>query len=72
MNLLSSDLCSTLFVLIVKVSLETKWWAMNFRYITDCITKEEAISMLEASLPFRAEREAKIIANGFPAYTTQV
>ena len=42
------------------------------RYITDCITKEEAISMLEASLPLRAEREAKIIADGFPAYTTQV
>ena len=38
----------------------------------DCITKVEAIEMLQKEVPMKANREADIIKNGFPAYTTQV
>ncbi|HEX5411315.1 MAG TPA: L-fuconate dehydratase [Terriglobia bacterium] len=45
---------------------------IDFRYITDAITPEEALEMLRRKLPTRAEREAEMLAKGFPAYTTSV
>ena len=44
----------------------------DYRYIVDCITKEEALEMLQNNLPFRKEREDKIKQEGYPAYTTAV
>lgn len=41
-----------------------------FRYITDAITPDEALSILRGSETSRAEREAEMVANGYPAYTT--
>ena len=38
----------------------------------DCITKEEALEMLQKEVPMKSKREAHIVENGFPAYTTQV
>jgi L-fuconate dehydratase len=43
---------------------------VDFRYISDAITREEALELLSAALPERAAREADLIAHGFPAYTT--
>jgi L-fuconate dehydratase len=63
------------------LSLPVELWAVRsntalkkcvHRYIDDCVTREEAVAMLEASLPLRSSREAEILADGFPAYTTQV
>lgn len=45
---------------------------IDFRYIDDCVSPQEAIQMLENEAPFKAQREAQIRENGFPAYTTQV
>jgi len=45
---------------------------IDFRYITDALTPEEALEMLRRNLPTRAEREAEMLARGFPAYTTSV
>lgn len=45
---------------------------VDFRYMEDCITKEEAIEMLQEESGFKKEREDFIKKNGFPAYTTQV
>ena len=45
---------------------------IDFRYITDALTPEEAVDMLRRNLPTRAEREAEMLARGFPAYTTSV
>ena len=45
---------------------------VDFRYMDDCVTKEEAIAMLQKELPHRKAREENIIKSGFPAYTTQV
>lgn len=43
---------------------------IDFRYISDLLTKEEAVGLLEEKLPGKAEREKEVVANGYPAYTT--
>ena len=43
---------------------------IDFRYITDALTPDEAIEILRRNLPTRAEREAEMLRQGFPAYTT--
>jgi L-fuconate dehydratase len=43
---------------------------VDFRYITDALTPEEALDMLKKALPNRAANEAKLRAEGLPAYTT--
>lgn len=45
---------------------------IDFRYITDALTPEEALEILRRNLPTRAAREAEMLAQGFPAYTTSV
>lgn len=45
---------------------------IDFRYITDVITKEEAITMLRECQTGKEERVAKLMEKGYPAYTTQV
>ena len=44
--------------------------ATAFRYITDALTREEALAMLQEKAATRAEREAKVRAVGYPAYVT--
>jgi L-fuconate dehydratase len=43
---------------------------VDFRYLTDALTPEDALAILRAAEPGRAEREAQLRASGFPAYTT--
>ena len=43
---------------------------VDFRYITDALTPEEALEILRKAVPQRAANEAKLIAEGLPAYTT--
>jgi L-fuconate dehydratase len=43
---------------------------VDFRYITDAITPEEATALLRRSAPSRNEREAELLRGGYPAYTT--
>ncbi|MGH9630906.1 MAG: L-fuconate dehydratase, partial [Bryobacteraceae bacterium] len=43
---------------------------IDFRYITDCLTPQEALEILERQRPTRAAREAEMQRDGFPAYTT--
>ena len=44
---------------------------MTSRYIDDLVTKEEAVEMLERAAAGKAEREERLRAEGYPAYTTQ-
>ena len=44
--------------------------AIDFRYITDAITPEEALALLERQSAGKADREAILLKNGYPAYTT--
>jgi L-fuconate dehydratase len=43
---------------------------IDFRYLSDALTREEALGILKAAEPGRAEREARLLAEGYPAYTT--
>jgi L-fuconate dehydratase len=45
---------------------------LDFKYITDALTADEALDILERMRPGRAEREAQLRASGYPAYTTSV
>ena len=44
--------------------------AIDFRYITDCITPNEALALLEARAAGKAERTAWLLSHGYPCYTT--
>jgi L-fuconate dehydratase len=44
--------------------------AIDFRYITDALTPEEALAILERQAPTKPEREAELLRVGYPAYTT--
>ena len=43
---------------------------IDFRYITDALTPEEALAILRPLYATRAEREAEMLRCGYPAYTT--
>ncbi|QOR38995.1 L-fuconate dehydratase [Billgrantia diversa] len=43
---------------------------LDFRFVTDALTPEEAIALLRKREPGKAEREAEMRRDGFPAYTT--
>ncbi|HEX2781823.1 MAG TPA: L-fuconate dehydratase [Gemmatimonadaceae bacterium] len=43
---------------------------VDFRYLTDALTADEAVELLRCNAPTRAEREAEMLRDGYPAYTT--
>ena len=43
---------------------------VDFRYLSDALTRDEALEILERAEPGRAEREQAVLADGYPAYTT--
>lgn len=44
---------------------------IDFRYIQDVITKEEAVEILKASREKKEERITQMKLSGYPCYTTQ-
>jgi L-fuconate dehydratase len=59
-----------LWKLLVDMSPEQLVSCIDFRYISDALTPEEALGMLERMAPTRARREAEMLESGYPAYTT--
>jgi L-fuconate dehydratase len=45
---------------------------VDFRYIDDFMTPDAALARLERLAPTRAEREAELRRDGYPAYSTSV
>ncbi|HTX29537.1 MAG TPA: enolase C-terminal domain-like protein [Streptosporangiaceae bacterium] len=43
---------------------------VDFRYLSDALTPDEALSLLERGYPGRAERIATLRRDGYPAYST--
>src|SRR5947209_2001074 len=43
---------------------------VDFRYIDDALTEDEALAILRRNQSTKAERERLLLAEGFPAYTT--
>jgi L-fuconate dehydratase len=56
--------------LVSRMSPEEIVKLIDFRYITDCITPEEALAMLQAQELGKAERLATLEREGYPCYTT--
>ena len=59
-----------LWKLVADMSPEEIVRCVDFRYITDAITPDEALDMLRHHAPTRAVREAELRETGYPAYTT--
>lgn len=59
-----------LWQLLGRMSPEEIVELVDFRYLTDAITPDEALDILRTAVPGRAEREAELLATGYPAYTT--
>jgi L-fuconate dehydratase len=45
---------------------------VDFQHITDALTPEEAVGLLERHQKTKADREADLLKTGYPAYTTSV
>lgn len=58
--------------LLVDMEPELLVSTIDFRYITDVISKEEAVVMLKSKQVGQEERLEDLRHNGYPAYTTQV
>jgi L-fuconate dehydratase len=43
---------------------------IDFRYLRDALTPEEALEILQNAQPGRAQRQQDLLARGYPAYTT--
>jgi len=59
-----------LWALLAGLSPEEIVDLVDFRYLSDVLTREDALSILRGSEPGRAERVEQVLANGYPAYTT--
>jgi L-fuconate dehydratase len=59
-----------LWKLLVDMPAERLVACIDFRYIDDVLTPDEAIASLRRNEATKAEREERLLAEGFPAYTT--
>jgi L-fuconate dehydratase len=69
-DLWAKDEGKPLFRLLVDLSPEQLVGAIDFRYIEDALTPDEALAILRARQEGRDERVAEIEQLGYPAYTT--
>jgi L-fuconate dehydratase len=68
---LKARLCGKpLWKLLADLSPEELVELVDFRYIEDALTRAEALELLHAAVPGRAERGARLLADGYPAYTS--
>ena len=56
--------------LLVDMSPEELVRCVDFTFITDALTPQEAIAMLRRVAPGKAEREQQMLREGYPGYTT--
>ncbi|REJ86728.1 MAG: L-fuconate dehydratase [Planctomycetota bacterium] len=59
-----------LWRLLAEMSPEQLVSCIDFRYISDAVTPDEAIALLEAHAGSKQERIAELEQSGFPSYTT--
>src|SRR5210317_325721 len=59
-----------LWRLLADMSPEQLVSCIDFRYITDAITPEQAVELLQAHAGSKADRIAELEQSGYPAYTT--
>ncbi|MFN8057747.1 MAG: L-fuconate dehydratase [Vicinamibacterales bacterium] len=61
-----------LWRLLVEMSPEELAALVDYRYISDAITRDEAVALLSALAPSKARRIDEMRDRGYPAYTTSV
>ena len=61
-----------LWQLIAEFTPEEFVKCVAFRYITDAISRDEALQLLKAKEAGKAERLARVKKEGYPSYTTSV
>jgi L-fuconate dehydratase len=59
-----------LWKLLADMSPEEVVACVDFRYISDAVTPDEAVALLRRNWSTRADRESQLVREGFPAYTT--
>ena len=59
-----------LWKLLAEMSPEALVALVDFRYLTDALTPDEALAMLRRAQSGRAERTERLLEGGYPAYTT--
>jgi L-fuconate dehydratase len=59
-----------LWQLLARMSPEELVELVDFRYLSDALTPREALDILRAAEPGRAERRERLLAEGYPAYTS--
>jgi L-fuconate dehydratase len=69
-DLLSRRADKPLWKMIVDMSSEELVNCIDFKYLEDAITPDEALAMLKKLEASKKEREKYLLENGYPAYTT--
>lgn len=69
-DLLAKEAGKPVWRLVGEMNPEELVKLVDFRYITDVITPDEALELLRAAEDGKAERIAKLEAEGYPCYTT--
>jgi len=59
-----------LWLLLAELTPEEITRLVDFRYLSDALTPDEALRLLERGYPARAERIAALRRDGYPAYST--
>ena len=59
-----------LWQLLARMTPEELVDLVDFRYLSDALTREDALAILRAAEPGRAAREAELLRTGYPGYTT--
>ena len=59
-----------LWKLLADMTPEELVGCIDFRYLTDALTPAEAAAILKRLEPTKKEREARVMRDGYPAYTT--
>mgnify|MGYP000190882186 FL=1 len=69
-DLLAKEAGKPVWLLVGEMSPEEIVKLIDFRYMTDVLTKDEALEILRAAEPGKAERIATLLVEGYPCYTT--
>jgi len=69
-DLWAKDEGKPVWKLLADMSPEELVRCLDFRFVTDVLTPDEALAILRRNAPTKAAREAQMLANGYPAYTT--
>src|SRR4051794_6191629 len=69
-DLWATDAGLPLWQLLTRLPPEDLVAAIDFRYIEDALSPEEALDLLQTAAAGKEQREAEIVAAGYPAYTT--